>query len=109
MTWGNDTFPKADDPLDVGWLISYWRIVKCTSCTGNYSLESRQFDHLPLASTRAEAIAKWREYLVQKRASGKLKSIKGLTVFLSKVTKVGVVSDFAGDMDLTRGDDKDSA
>jgi hypothetical protein len=108
MGWNNDTFPKADDPLDVGWMISYWRVVPCESCTGNYSLQSAQFDHLPLAATRAEAIAKWRHYLRQKRRSGQADSIKGLTIFLTKVVKVGVVSDFSGDMDTSRGDDEDS-
>jgi hypothetical protein len=107
--WDDNDFTDADDPLDVGWMISYWRIVPCdTGCKDGYSLQSRQFDHLPLTATRAEAIAEWRRYLRQKRRTGQHASIKGLTVFLTKVVKVGVVSDETGAMDTTRGDGEDS-
>ena len=107
--WDDNDFPKADDPEDVGWMISYWRVTKCdTGCQDGYRLESRQFDHLELSATRAEAVAKWKFYLQQKRASGQADSIKGLTIFLSKIIKVGIVSDDTGAMDTSRGDDEDS-
>jgi len=107
--WDDNDFADADDPLDVGWMISYWRVIPCSSgCKDGYSLQSRQFDHLPLSATRADAIALWRTYVRQKRRSGQSSALKGLTIFLSKIVKVGVISDDTGAMDLTRGDDEDS-
>lgn len=99
MGWDNSTFDKADDPLDVGWLISYWRITPCyTDCKEgeDYILQSRQFDHLVLAATREEAVAKFKAYVAQKKASGELSGIKGLVLFLSKVDTVVEISDFEG-------------
>jgi len=96
MGWKDSTFPRADDPEDVGWLISYWRIVPCKSCEGDYRLESRQFDHLVKAANRPEALLKFQMYVDQKRASGQMPSLKGLTLFLSRVDTVAVISDHSG-------------
>lgn len=107
--WEDNDFPLADDPLDVGWMITSWRIIKCdTGCQDGYRTESRQFDHLGISATRSEAVAKWREYVKQKRRSGKQDSIKGRVVFLTKIVKVGIISDNTGEMDTSRGDDEDS-
>jgi len=99
--WKGNTFPKANDPAEVGWLISYWRIVPCYSdCKPeeDYVLQSRQFDHLLKAATRDEALAKFNAYVADKKASGKCPDIKGLTLFLSKVDTVAVISDNAGEI-----------
>ncbi len=99
MTWDNNQFPLADDPKRVGWLISYWRVVPCESgCAGNYRLESRQFDHLVKAATREEALTRFNEYVENRRASGKSPSIKGLTLFLSRVDTIAVISDNTGEI-----------
>ncbi len=96
--WDNNNFPKADDPNDVGWMISYWRITPCSGCKQGYNLESRQFDHLEASATEAEAIIKFNEYVVAKKASGKAVNIKGLTLFLTKVVRVEKISDNKGDI-----------
>lgn len=107
--WDDNDFTLADDPLDVGWMISYWRITKCdTGCQDGYRTESRQFDHLGVSATRADAIELWRKYVKQKRRTGQSASLKGLTIFLTKVVKVGVISDETGAMDTSRGDGEDS-
>ncbi len=98
MGWDNNTFPKIDNPNDVGWLISYWRIMPCTSCNDDYRLDSRQFDHLVKSATKEEALAKFNEYVAAKRRTGKLSSIKGLTLFLSKIESVVCISDNTGEM-----------
>ena len=98
MGWEDNIFPTADDPDDVGWLISYWRIRPCSSCNFDYQLESRQFAHLVKAATRKEALAKFAEYVAQKKRSGKMKNIKGLTLFLSKVDTVERISDETGEI-----------
>lgn len=100
MAWADHVFPDAEDPNDVGWMISYWRITpkKCKGCKSDYALESRQFDHLGISATREEALAKLDFYINQKRTSGKAKSIKGLILFLTKVEKIVVISDKKGDI-----------
>ena len=106
--WSTDEFPDADDPNDVGWLIGYWRIVPCYDAgtrrgtvdraNEDYFLESRQFAHLIKAATKREAVAKFNEYVEQKKASGKQKDIKGLTLFLSRVEVMTVISDRTGEI-----------
>ncbi len=99
MSWNDSTFPKADDPNDVGWLITYWRIVPCSGCKeDDYMLQSRQFDHLVKAATRVQALEKFDEYVTQKRLSGKISDLKGLTLFLSKVDTVAVILDHTGEI-----------
>lgn len=98
MGWKDNIFVDAADPNDVGWLISYWRIVPCKSCKSNYRLESRQFDHLIKAATREEALEKFNKYVTQKKLSGKQNSIKGLTLFLSKVDTVARISSNTGEI-----------
>ncbi len=105
MTKWDDNDFDADDPVNVGWMISYWRITPCASgCKDGYKLESRQFDHLPISASKAEAIEKWEEYVIQKRRTGETSDLKGLTIFLTQVIKVGIVSDNTGAMDTSRGD-----
>lgn len=97
MGWEDSDFPHADDPQNVGWLISYWRITPCSSgCVEDYQLESRQFDHLVKAATPEQALEKFSKYVDQKRASGHIPDIKGLTLFLSRVEQVVVISDLTG-------------
>lgn len=100
MSWNDATFPNADDPNEVGWLISYWRIRPCYGGCGkqDYVLESRQFDHLVKAATRDEALAKFNVYVAQKRLSGKLSDLKGLVLFLSRVDTMVVISDVTGEI-----------
>ncbi len=91
-----------DDPTTVGWLISYWRQVPCSSgCEdggGTWILESRQFDHLIKAATRKEALERFEGYVENKRASGKLAGRKGMTLFLSKVDTCTPISDDDGEI-----------
>jgi len=97
MSWKDSDFPRADNPEDVGWLISYWRITPCSEgCEGDYQLESRQFDHLVRAATPKQARAKFKLYVKQKRRSGEMPDIKGLTLFLSRVEEIAVISDNTG-------------
>ena len=98
MTWTDNNFPDVEDPNDVGWMISYWRITPCSGCKQSYNLESRQFDHLGVSATQGEAIAKLNLYVAQKRASGKIHDLKGLTLFLTKVVLVRKISDNKGDI-----------
>ena len=99
MSWEDNTFEKADDPLTAGWMIMYWRIVPCYSgCEGNYQMESRQFDHLSTSATYEEAKAKLDFYVAQKIEGGKADSIKGLHLFLCEVKDVVQISDNAGDI-----------
>lgn len=96
MSWKDSIFPKADDPKDVGWLISYWRIRPCNSCNDDYTLESRQFDHLIKAATRDEALKRFKEYVADRQLVGETPGIKGWTLFLSKVDTTVIISDFTG-------------
>jgi len=98
MTWKDNTFSRADNPKEVQWLISYWRVVPCTSCKGDYRLESRQFDHLLKAASRQEALAKFQMYVDQKRSSGKVAGRKGYTLFLSKVDTMVEICDNTGEI-----------
>ena len=97
MSWEDNVFDHADDPLEVEWFIEYWRVVKCeTGCYGNYRLESRSFDHLIKGATEAEAVAKFEKYVEQKRATGVVPDIKGMTLFLTKVVRVVPITDITG-------------
>jgi hypothetical protein len=98
MTWENNTFPDADDPNDVQWIIMYWRTVKCTSgCTKqDYRLESRQFDHLPKGTTLAQARVLLKHYTDQRRASGDQVNRKNQSLFLCKVMNVHHIHDNEG-------------
>jgi len=96
MTWDDNSFPKADNPDDVGWVIFYWRITKCDSCTSNYQLESRQFDHLPATATYKEAKDLLAKYVAQWEA--KDPTIKGMTYFLAKVDTIAKISDNTGEL-----------
>lgn len=98
MSWDDNEFPDADDPMDVGWFISYWRTVPCSSCNADYRLESRQFDHLVKAASRDQALAKFQTFVDQKTRSGKSGSIKGLTLFLSRVEAVVRILDNTGEV-----------
>ena len=94
-------FPLADNPNDVGWFITYWRTTPCYSgChpETDYKLESRQFQHLVKAATREEALAEFNHYVEQKKLSGEIPSIKGLTLFLSKIDTMVQISDNNGKM-----------
>lgn len=96
--WDNNNFPKAENPDNVGWMIMYWRITPCSGCKQSYNLESRQFDHLGITATKAEAIIKFNKYVADKKASGKAVSLKGLTLFLTKVVMVKKILDNKGDI-----------
>ncbi len=97
--WDDNDFPKADNPQDVGWFVSYWRIEKChTGCQDGYTLRSTQFDHLPLSATKGEAIALFNKYVIQKRAGGDRTGIKGLVLFLSKIEMVSEILDHSGNL-----------
>lgn len=99
--WEESKFPKADDPKDVGWLISYWRITPCYSeCKPGegYRLQSRQFDHLVKAATREEALAKFNKYVENRREAGQISGIKGQTLFLSRVDTIATISNNKGEI-----------
>ncbi len=99
MSWDNNEFDHADDPLKVGWFIEYWRILKCDAgCHGDYLLESRSFDHVSKEATREEALEKFHHYVEQKKRSGEMANIKGLTLFLTRVEEVVLISDRTGKM-----------
>ncbi len=108
MSWNDNTFPDADDPLKVGWMIMYWRIVK-RDCPGgcdpehDYRLESRQFEHLDGVATQEEADAEFQRWVDQKResekamvAEGRPGLIKGRTYFLCKVQACVQITDNTG-------------
>jgi hypothetical protein len=98
MGWKDHTFPNADDPDDVEYMIMYWRTVECTSgCTKqDYRLESRQFDHLPKGVTFAQAQVLFNKYVQERRDTGDQTSRKGQTLFLCKVERVAHIHDNQG-------------
>ena len=97
MSWEDNVFEHADDPLTVSWFIEYWRITKCNvGCRGNYRLESRSFDHLAEGATEEEAQALFNKYVEQKRLSGEHSRMKGLTLFLTKVVAIAPIIDREG-------------
>lgn len=102
MGWQDNTFPDADDPNDVEYMIMYWRKVPRTPCpTGNcgdqdYRLESRQFEHLPRGTTKKQAEEVFQYYVDQRRGSGDQTSRKGQVLFLCKVERVSHITDDAG-------------
>ncbi len=99
MNWKTHTFPTADDPNDVEWMIVYWRTIPCPTgnCAGqDYQLEARQFDHLPKGTTLKQANDKLDEYAANRRASGFNKGLKNHSLFLLKVQTVIHVNDSTG-------------
>ena len=98
MSWEDNVFDQADEPLDVEWFVEYWRIMKCdTGCRDQgYRLESRSFDHLCKGATEEEAMEKFNHYVEQRRLSGEHPNIKGLTLFLTKVVAVAPITDRTG-------------
>jgi len=100
MTWDNDTFPTADTPSGVGWMIVSWKIVKntCKNCKRDYNIETRQFDHLPDTTTRAQAIAKLEEYKTMHVNHHRSDHRKNHTLFLCKVEAQRRITDRHGDL-----------
>ena len=98
MGWDNGNFPDADDPKDVEYMIVYWRTVQCTSgCTEqDYRLESRQFDHLPLGTTFAQAQVLFNHYVQERRGTGKQDNRKNQSLFLCQVMRMAHIHDNNG-------------
>jgi hypothetical protein len=96
--WALENFPDAVDSKDVGWMIIEWVIKyepnKCKDCGGNYSLEPSQFNELPLAATRAEAVAMFRLHKRNRRQNigTHEKSPRRTSLFLTKVVKVADIT-----------------
>lgn len=97
MGWQDNTFPTADDPNDVGWMIMYWRTVPCNaSCKEDYRLESRQFAHLLKAATAKEAEIELAKFAADRRDAGINLHRKNHTLFLCKVHSLAHISDNTG-------------
>lgn len=92
-------FPDAVDSADVGWMCVEWRIRRednrCSDCGPNYSLNSNQFEEMPLATTRAEAIENFRKFKRNRRQhiGTRDASPRRVTLFLLKVVKVANITD----------------
>ena len=102
MGWDNNTFPDADTPDDVEWMLISWKIVKKSDCEhclrGDYGLESRQFDHLGIASSRGEAQAMFQKYVNMHRTRGKNPSRKLYSLFLVEVIDKDHILDITGEL-----------
>ena len=98
--WQDNNFPDADDPDDVEWMLVSWKIVElppCDKCPrGNYSLEARQFDHLPPGTTLPQARAKLLEYQQMHKTTGHNPRRKNHVIFLCRVQEYERVSDIGG-------------
>jgi len=97
----DNNFPLADNPADVEWMICSWKIVKLPECEhcirGNYGLDSKQFDHMVIGTTRAQAVAKFREYVLMHKANASGWKRKNHVIFLTKVIKYRRISKLNGD------------
>jgi len=100
MGWNDNTFPDADDPDDVEWMLVSWKIVPkkdCPACLrGDYGFASRQFDHLPPGTTLPQARAELERYKQMHKTRGVNAHRKGHVIFLCRVQEYERISDNAG-------------
>ena len=99
MTWIDNNFPRADDPSTVRWIIGYWRIEKAPGVgPKSYRLKSVIFDHLDNTYNQAQAEAYFQKYVDAKKATGKVKGIKALNLFLLHVNQWEQISGNDGEV-----------
>jgi hypothetical protein len=64
-------FPDAVDSADVRYMMVEWRIMRddnrCKDCGGNYSLNSNQFEDMPLQTSAGKAMSDFRKYVDNRR------------------------------------------
>jgi len=96
----NRNFPDAVDSDDVEYMMVEWRIMKeynkCVDCGGDYSLNSNQFEDMPIGTNLGQAVSSFRNFVNNRRQHTTPNDPDApvrTTLFLLKVIKVSDITD----------------
>jgi hypothetical protein len=104
--WQDRDFESSSNPKsnavhadDVGWMVVEWSIRRdenrCPECGGNYSLTADQFEDMRLATTRRQAIRRFRRFKRNRRQNVPEREDAPVrtTLFLTRIVKVALITD----------------